>query len=89
MKSEKNKNKTKSHPECSYQFFVCVDDIPEKIEKVALKASEIFDVQLEKNLTLLTIRHYTGEFLNKLTENKTIVLQQKTMDTIQLLMRDI
>ena len=68
-------------------LFVCVDDIPEKTEKVAVKASEIFDVQLEKNLTLLTIRHYTGEFLNKLTENKTIVLQQKTTDTIQMLMR--
>ncbi len=68
-------------------LFVCVDDIPEKIEKVAIKASEIFDVQLEKNLTLLTIRHYTGEFLNRLTENKTIALQQKTTDTIQMLMR--
>lgn len=70
-------------------LYVCMDDIPEKIEKIALKASEIFDVQLEKNLTLLTIRHYTGEFLNKLTENKTIVLQQKTADTIQILMREI
>lgn len=70
-------------------LYVCMDDIPEKIEKIALKASEIFDVQLEKDLTLLTIRHYTGEFLDKLTENKTIVLQQKTADTIQLLMREI
>ncbi len=70
-------------------LYVCMDDIPEKIEKIALKASEIFDVQLEKNLTLLTIRHYTGEFLNKLTENKTTVLQQKTADTIQILMREI
>jgi aspartate kinase len=70
-------------------LYVCMDDITEKIDKIAIKASEIFDVQLEKNLTLLTIRHYTGEFLNKLTENKTIVLQQKTTDTIQVLMREI
>lgn len=69
-------------------LFVCADDNPEKIEKVALKTSEIFDVQLERNLTLLTIRHYTGEFLNNLTKNKTIVLQQKTTDTIQMLMRE-
>ena len=70
-------------------LFVCVDDIPEKIAEVALQAAVIFDVQLEKNLTLLTIRHYTAEFINKLTENKTIVLQQKTADTIQMLMREI
>lgn len=69
-------------------LFVCVDDITEKIERVASKASEIFNVQLEKNLTLLTIRHYTGEFLNKLIQDKTIVLQQKTIDTIQMLMRE-
>jgi aspartate kinase len=86
---EKIKIKPNLTQNAAISLFVCLDDIPEKIEKVALKASEIFDVQLEKNLTLLTIRHYTGEFLNKLTENKTIVLQQKTMDTIQLLMRDI
>src|SRR5258708_2463029 len=42
----------------------CLDDKPEKIEKLALAASEIFDVQLEKDLTLLTIRHYTEEKIN-------------------------
>jgi aspartate kinase len=70
-------------------LYVCMDDITEKIDKIAIKASAIFDVQLEKNLTLLTIRHYTGEFLNKLTENKMIVLEQKTAHTIQMLMREI
>src|SRR5664279_4753342 len=70
-------------------LYVCMDDIAEKIDKIAIKSSAIFDAQLEKNLTLLTIRHYTGEFLNKLTENKTIVLEQKTAHTIQILMREI
>lgn len=70
-------------------LFVCVDDIPEKIEEVAILSAEIFDIQLEKTLTLLTIRHYTTAFINKLTENKKIVLQQKTADTIQMLMREV
>jgi len=65
----------------------CLDDKTEKIEKLALAASEIFDVQLEKNLTLLTIRHYTGDKINELTKGKTIVLEQKTTETIQVLMR--
>ena len=69
-------------------LYVCMDDIAEKIDKIAANASAIFDVQLEKNLTLLTIRHYTGQFLNKLTENKKIVLEQKTADTVQVLMRE-
>ena len=65
----------------------CLDDKAEKIEKLALAASEIFDVQIEKNLTLLTIRHYTPEKINELTKGKTIVLEQKTTETIQVLMR--
>ncbi len=69
-------------------LFICADDIPEKIEQAALKCEEIFDVQLEKGLTLLTIRHYTGEFIEKLTAGKSIVLQQKTSETIQMLIRD-
>jgi aspartate kinase len=65
----------------------CFDDKPVKLEKLALAASTIFDVQLEKDLTLLTIRHYTEEKINELTTGKTIVLEQKTPDTIQVLMR--
>jgi aspartate kinase len=65
----------------------CLDDKPEKIEKLAMAASEIFDVQVEKDLTLLTIRHYTDEKINELTKGKTIVLEQKTQETIQVLMR--
>ena len=65
----------------------CLDDKPEKIEKLALAASEIFDVQIEKNLTLLTIRHYTEEKIDELTKGKIMVLQQKTTETIQILMR--
>lgn len=65
----------------------CLDDKPDKIEKLALAASEIFDVQVEKDLTLLTIRHYTPEKIQELTKGKTIVLEQKTTETIQVLMR--
>lgn len=65
----------------------CFDDKPEKIEKLALAASAIFNVQIEKDLTLLTIRHYTQEKINELTTGKKIVLEQKTTETIQVLMR--
>lgn len=66
----------------------CVDDIPEKIEKIALQASQIFDVRIQKKLTLLTIRHHTSEFIEKLSKNKEVVLEQKTAETIQMLMHE-
>ncbi|MFC0774972.1 aspartate kinase [Terrimonas alba] len=68
--------------------FVCVlDDQGEKIEKLALGASEIFDVQVTRGLSLLTIRHYTGEYFEKLTKGKTILLRQQTPETIQALLQ--
>jgi aspartate kinase len=66
--------------------FICVlDDRPEKIEKLAFEVSEIFDVQVMKELSLLTIRHYNKDVFEKLTQGKTILLRQQTTDTIQML----
>ncbi len=64
---------------------LCIDDHAEKIEQLALLASEIFDVQLEKGLTLLTIRHYKTGLVESMTEGKEIVLLQKTTETVQVL----
>lgn len=65
---------------------VCLDDRPEKIEKLALAAAEIFDVQVEKGLTLLTIRHYTDSILQKMTTGKKIELMQQSPETVQVVM---
>lgn len=65
----------------------CLDDRTDKIEKLAIAASTYFDVQIEKGLTLLTIRHYDEDVLQRLTDGKQIVLRQQTPDTVQVLMR--
>jgi aspartate kinase len=65
---------------------VCADSIPEKIEKLALEASLHFDVEVEKGLTLLTVRHYQKEILEKLVAGRKIVLQQWSPETVQTLM---
>jgi aspartate kinase len=70
--------------------FVCVlDDWSEKIEKLALEASEILEVEVYKDLALLTVRHYNSETVEKLTKGKTILLRQQTPETIQLLMHQV
>jgi aspartate kinase len=63
-----------------------VDNRSDKVEAFALKAGEQFDVAVQKNLTLLTIRHYTKELVQKLTEGFEIVLQQQTPETVQMLL---
>jgi aspartate kinase len=66
----------------------CLDDKPDKIERLALAASELFDVEVEKNIALLTVRHYNDGIVDKLTTGKTELLSQKTKTTIQVLMKD-
>lgn len=65
----------------------CLDDREEKIQQLAAMASEIFDVQIEKDLTLLTIRHYNEELLFEMIQGKDVVLSQKTKETVQVLYR--
>jgi len=66
---------------------VCADNIPEKIERLAIEASGIFDVEIENGLTLLTIRHYQKELLENLINGRKIVLQQWSPETVQTLLK--
>jgi aspartate kinase len=66
---------------------VCLDDRPDKIQRLALAAADLFDVQVERGLTLLTIRHYNGEVLQRLTAGRQEVLRQQTRETVQILLR--
>ena len=67
-------------------FLCVVDDIPEKLENLALDASAFTEVQVTKELTLLTIRHYTKEIFEKLTAGKKILVRQQTPETVQVLL---
>lgn len=65
---------------------ICIDDRDDKLEKLALSASAFFDVQVEKNLSLLTVRHYSEALLDRLSSGKKIRLKQQTPETAQLVL---
>ncbi len=66
---------------------LCLDDHPEKVDQLAAEASSVFDVELERGLSLLTIRHFNNELLNKMIEGKDVLLQQETKETVQVVYR--
>ena len=59
----------------------------DKIEKLAFEAAGFFEVQIEKNLVLLTIRHYNEEILQKMITGHTIELRQQSPETVQVLLK--
>ena len=68
---------------------LCVDDKGEKTQKLMEAAAALFDVEVEKGLTLLTIRHSGDELLSSLTDGHTKVLLQQTPETVRVLMREL
>ncbi|MBO9571082.1 MAG: aspartate kinase [Chitinophagaceae bacterium] len=67
---------------------LCIDNKADKIEKLALSASELFNVQVEKDLVLLTVRHYQEELVAKLVSGKRTRLRQQSPETVQIVMHD-
>lgn len=67
---------------------VVVDNKPEKINKVKSELAPNFEIRYNDGLTLLTIRHYDFYTIEKYMRNKLVLLEQKTRETLQVLMRD-
>lgn len=65
----------------------CFDDLGERTDQIAQEASQYFDVDMEKDLSLLTIRHYDQPTIAKFTEGKNIILEQRTPVTMQAIVR--
>jgi aspartate kinase len=68
---------------------VCLDNHTEKIEKLALAATSIFDVQVERGLTLLTIRHFNEAILQKMIAGHRVELMQQTPETVQVVLKSL
>jgi aspartate kinase len=64
-------------------FEAVVDSTPEKIEKVKGALADKFKIEIQEGLTILTIRHFNDEVINKHKSNRKTLLEQRTTDTYQ------
>jgi len=64
---------------------VCLDNNLEKLDNFLTEAANSFNVQIQKDLTLITIRNYNIEIIKSIIQNRNIILEQKTTKTIQAL----
>jgi aspartate kinase len=65
-------------------FIVCVDNEPEKIEKLKENLGSAYTLQVNEGLELLTISNYDTASLNKIIGNKDILIEQKTGKNLQV-----
>ena len=70
-------------------FSLCVDNDKYKIPALITDLQCSFKVYYNKNLSLCTIRHYTKDAANAFLEGKQILLEQRSRNTLQLVVVDI
>ncbi|MEM9918033.1 MAG: aspartate kinase [Bacteroidota bacterium] len=70
-------------------FAVCVNDIDQRVEGFAESIEKDFKVVVERQLKLITVRHYRSEMLGSLTAEKVILLEERIRNTIQMVVKDV
>ena len=68
-------------------FSVCVDDDVQKTPGLIEALKKEYQVLYNDGLTLYTIRHYDDDSMTKVLEGKTLLLEQKSRHTLQLVVK--
>ncbi len=69
-------------------FSVCVDNNESKISGLISELQNEYKVLYNDRLELCTIRYYDQNTIDRVTENKLVLLEQKSRYTVQLVMRN-
>jgi aspartate kinase len=68
-------------------FSICVDHKEESFDKFVRIFDDAYSVRYNTGLTLLTVRHYGETTLKELTAGKTILLEQTSRNTAQVVLK--
>ncbi|MBL4863199.1 MAG: aspartate kinase [Crocinitomicaceae bacterium] len=70
------------------KFSILLDEEKVNIQDILDLFEESYHVQFNAGLELITIRHYDQATIERLTEHKDILLQQKTRETARLIVKE-
>ncbi len=75
--------KTNVMQNAAISMAVVIDYSESKFSELLNYFEPHFNITVEKNVEVLTIRHYNDKIVNELTSGKDIIIMQKTKDTVQ------
>jgi aspartate kinase len=70
-------------------FSFAVDQNKINIDHVLILFKDKYEVKFNANLELITIRHYDEATITKMIHNKTVLIEQKTRQTVRFLARKL
>ncbi len=68
-------------------FSICVDNLPERMNRLLPELQKNYKVLYNENLTLVTIRHYDSKIIEALTRGRKIFVQQKSRNTARFVVK--
>lgn len=68
-------------------FVACIDNNEQKLVQLLSELEKNYKVLRNDNVTLLTVRHYTSEILTELLKGRYQLLEQKTRNTVQAVLK--
>jgi aspartate kinase len=69
-------------------FSVCVQNQPLKIEKLLLELEADFNVDVVKDLELITIRHYNEATVSEMKKGKLVLFEENLQNTKQMVVKN-
>jgi len=85
----KNGVKINLQQNSAVSFQVCVNNDKRKIRELVDELEESFKVSYETGLELVTIRYFDEGTIDRVMINKTLLLEQRGVQNIQLVVRDL
>lgn len=70
-------------------FSICVNDIDTKVADFAQAIEDQFKVIIDRNLELITVRHYQDKILEELRADKIVLLEERIRQTVQMVLKSV
>ena len=69
-------------------FSILFDRVKTDPNKLVEKFKDQYHIKFNEGLELVTIRHYDQKTIERVMVNKTLILEQRTRQTVRMVMRD-
>lgn len=70
-------------------FSICVNDMEDKVERFSRAINDQFKVMVDRDLELITVRHYQKKILDELRADRLVLLEERIRETVQLVLKRV
>lgn len=86
-----NRNKVKINlvQTSAISLSICADNNQKRMDRLLEELRKEFRITFNNEVQLITIRHYTREAIDLMTEKKQVLIEQKSRQTVHFVLKDV